>query len=134
MTVIGIDFGNVYTKVYKINNGRPEVVFNKESNRKIKSNIVFGQMKRYFDYDAYSKLSKNYYSGVYHLRGWICNNIAALSPYNYLLDKDSKLCEYLPNISKIHILSIFLKYIANLINAGNLECVISLSCKTTTKD
>ena len=40
MTIIGIDFGNQYTKVYKINRGSPEIVFNEQSGRKIRNSSV----------------------------------------------------------------------------------------------
>ena len=58
MSILGIDFGNKNTKIFKIENNNFHIILNKESNRKFQ-NIVAIKEKRFFDQEAYNFLCSN---------------------------------------------------------------------------
>ncbi len=143
MTTIGIDFGNLDTKVYKLQSGKPEIVFNEQAGRKIASNMVFRDDQRFFDQDATDRSAKCFETCVSNLRDWLINTPAILNPYNYQLGPEKLLGhlnirvplgqETKPSVfqgkltldDQTHLLAIFLDYLKQLVGPNCQECVIS---------
>ena len=108
MTIVGIDLGNQYTKIYQIKNGHPQIVFNEQTGGKIHSNIVFKDKDRFFGQDGHDKICKNLKTSLYHLRSWLTgidndndndNDNQLLSLYDY--SKQNDLADF--NLYKVYI-------------------------------
>ena len=118
MTIIGIDIGNKYTKVYRIKNGKAEAVFTESSERKFLSTITLKEEERIFG--KASAVARNYTSSFHELLKIISN-----PQINEILTINHESL-YSSN-PEVHLLVIFLNYIKNLVNSSLIECVISVS-------
>ena len=114
MTIIGIDLGNKYTKVYCIKNGRAEAVFTESSERKFLSAVTLKSQERIVG--NYSSISRNFSDSFSNIIELIYDSQKAIS--HDQLDN---------NNSKIHLLVVFFNYIKKIVNSSLIECVISIS-------
>lgn len=123
MTIIGIDFGNLNTKVFKIKNGHPEIVFDEQSSRVHHSGMIITGDNRFFGQIAFDKKSKYFKNYIYHLKNWIISDNKNLDIYPFYTSDDFG--DNINKLDKSHFFSIFLNYLKKLIGENCLQCVIS---------
>ena len=92
MTIIGIDFGNLNTKIFKIKNGHPEIVFDEQSSRIHHSGMIISSDNRFFGQIAFDKKYKYFRNYIYHLKSWIIS------------DKNISIIDVIHNLYMIHLI------------------------------
>ncbi len=96
MSIIGIDIGNIYKKIFILDKSNIEKIESIANNRKIYSTVIKTLNKRWFGEEALSKLNNNYLYTNYNI-----------------FDNFKKTTNNLDQINKI---TMFFNYINTIIN------------------